>query len=86
LPGVTRELLLTEIHAPGIRVSEKVLMPQDLESADEVFITSTTRDLLPVLEIEGKKLKRGDEARRALQAEFSKYVERYVADHKAVAA
>ena len=86
LPGVTRELLLTEIHAPGIRISEKVLMPQDLETADEVFITSTTRDLLPVLEIEGKKLERNDEARRALQAEFSKYVERYVAEHKAVAA
>ncbi|HUI79653.1 MAG TPA: aminotransferase class IV, partial [Bryobacteraceae bacterium] len=86
LPGVTRELLLTEIHAPGIDVSEKVLMPQDLETADEVFITSTTRDLLPVLEIEGRKLKRNDEVRRALQAEFSKYVERYVAEHKAVAA
>ncbi|HVP45326.1 MAG TPA: aminotransferase class IV [Bryobacteraceae bacterium] len=86
LPGVTRELLLTEIHAPGIRISEKVLMPQDLESADEVFITSTTRDLLPVLEIEGKKLERNDEVRRALQAEFSKFVERYVAEHKAVAA
>jgi len=86
LPGVTRELLLTEIHAPGISVNEKVLMPQDLETANEVFITSTTRDLLPALEIEGRKLKRDDEARRALQAEFSKYVERYVAEHKAVVA
>jgi branched-chain amino acid aminotransferase len=86
LPGVTRDLLLSEIHAPGYTVSEKVLMPADLETADEVFITSSTRDLLPVLEIEHKPLKRRDEVRRTLQAEFSKYVNRYVAEHKAVPA
>jgi branched-chain amino acid aminotransferase len=86
LPGVTRELLVSEIRAPGYSVREKVLMPQDLEAADEVFITSTTRELLPVLEIEHKPLKRHDEASRALQAEFSKYVERYLAEHKAVTA
>jgi hypothetical protein len=39
--------------------------------------------LLPVLEIERKPLKPGDKARRALQAEFSKYMEKYVAGHKA---
>src|SRR5260370_11532683 len=48
LPGITRELLLNEIHVPGVRVTERVLTPADLESADEVFITSTTRELLPV--------------------------------------
>jgi hypothetical protein len=39
-----------------------------------------------VLEIERTPLKQGDRARRALQAEFSKYVDRYVAEHKAVPA
>src|SRR5436305_316583 len=47
LPGITRELLLSEVTAPGVRVSERVLTARDLESADEVFISSTTRDLLP---------------------------------------
>ena len=28
-------------------------MPADLEAADEVFITSTTRELLPVYSVEG---------------------------------
>src|SRR5580704_2529450 len=41
LPGITRDLLLTEVRAPGFRVTEKVLTPADLESADEVFVTST---------------------------------------------
>jgi branched-chain amino acid aminotransferase len=86
LPGVTRDVLLTEVHVPGYQISEQVLMPEDLEAADEVFITSTTRDLLPVLEIERNPLKNRDQARRALQAGFSQYVDRYVAEHKAVPA
>ena len=47
LPGVTRELLLDVVRAPGIKVIQRALKPQDLERADQVFITSTTRDLLP---------------------------------------
>jgi branched-chain amino acid aminotransferase len=86
LPGVTREVILSEVHAPGFEIGEQVLTPVDLETADEVFITSTTRDLLPVIEIEGKILKQDDRARHALQAEFSKYVERYVAQHRTVPA
>lgn len=82
LPGVTRSVLLEDVHVPGFAIGEKVILPAELESADEVFITSTTRELLPVLEIEGKPMQQGDRARNALQAEFSKYVERYVAQHR----
>jgi branched-chain amino acid aminotransferase len=56
LPGVTRELLLDVVRVPGISVVERALAPQDLERADQVFITSTTRDLLPVVSIEGLQL------------------------------
>jgi branched-chain amino acid aminotransferase len=55
LPGVTRELLLDVVQVPGIKVMERALKPQDLERADQVFITSTTRDLLPAVFIEGLK-------------------------------
>src|SRR5580693_34418 len=57
LPGVSRELLLHEIRVPGISVVQKKLTPEDLERADQVFITSTTRDLMPISEIEGLKVK-----------------------------
>jgi branched-chain amino acid aminotransferase len=82
LPGITREVLLGEIHAPGIRIAEKTLMPTDLEFADEVFITSTTRNLLPVVRIEDKKVGRSDHTRQALQRAFSEFVQRYIAEHK----
>ncbi len=56
LPGVTRELLLDVVRVPKIRVVERTLTPADLERADQVFITSTTRDLLPVVSVEGLKI------------------------------
>ena len=80
LPGITRELLLGEIHVPGIRISEKTLMPADLESADGVFITSTTRNLLPVAQIEERQVGRAERTLLALQDAFGEYVNRYVAE------
>src|SRR5581483_9456504 len=74
LPGITREVLLGEVHLPGIRIAEKDLTPADLEAADAVFITSTTRDLLPVKQIEDRQIGRSDTARVALQDAFSAYV------------
>src|SRR5260370_11519511 len=82
LPGITRELLLHEVHPPGIRVTEKVLTPADLEGADEVFITSTTRDLLPVAMIGQRPIANAGHTREALQAAFSKYTDDYIAAHK----
>jgi branched-subunit amino acid aminotransferase/4-amino-4-deoxychorismate lyase len=54
-----------------------------LEVADEVFITSTTRDLLPVAEIEGRKTGTASRAVKALSAAFGAYLDNYVAQHKA---
>jgi branched-chain amino acid aminotransferase len=84
LPGITREVILGEIRVPGIRVEEKALLPGDLEAADEVFITSTTRDLLPVFQIEDRKTGRGEHMRLALARAFSEYVRNYVATHREV--
>ena len=80
LPGVTREIILGGIHPPEIAIGEKTLVPADLESADEVFITSTTRNLLPVLQIEGKSVGPGAQARTAIERTFAAYVRRYVAE------
>ena len=85
LPGITREILLGEIHVPGIQIGEKRLTPAELETADEVFITSTTRNLLPVREIAGKPVGRTDGVYHALSAAFAEYVDRYIAAHKAAA-
>ena len=86
LPGVTRELLLAEVHTPGIEVREKPPMLADLKAADEVFITSTTRDLLPVIEIEGAKAGRTQAAQTALTVAFRARLRQYIAEHKQASA
>jgi branched-chain amino acid aminotransferase len=79
LPGVTRAVLLEELRVSGLTVEERVLFPQDLESADEVFLASTTRELLPVVSIEGMKIRQGRTVRDRLQQAFTAYIESYVA-------
>ncbi|HEY4365378.1 MAG TPA: aminotransferase class IV [Bryobacteraceae bacterium] len=82
LPGVTRLTLLEDLQVPGLTVQERVLLPPDLESADEVFLASTTRELLPVISIEGMRIQRSRSVRDRLQAAFSAYVESYVAPRR----
>lgn len=82
LPGITRALLLSEIRVEGIERGEKTLMPADLETADEVFITSTTRELLPVYSVEGLSIRHGQSAMDRLQGALTGYVSRYVAAHR----
>ena len=82
LPGITREVLLGEIHVPGVKIEERTLTPVDLFSADEVFITSTTRDLLEVVQIEDKPVGRANRLCHTLGSAFSGFIERYVAEHK----
>jgi branched-chain amino acid aminotransferase len=86
LPGITREVLLGEIHVPGILISEKTLRLEDLVAADEVFITSTTRNLLPVVRIEEEAVGRGHETCTALSGAFGEYVQKHVTEHKELAA
>lgn len=82
LPGITRELLLEEIKLPGLNIVEKLLKPEDLESADEVFITSSTRDLLPVTQIGDHTLRNADRVRPKLLQAFRKYLADYIASNR----
>ena len=82
LPGITRTILLEEIHESGIEIGQKTLLPKDLEDADEVFISSTTRELMPVISIQGLKLRSGRSMTDRLQSAFAQYVQRYVAPRK----
>lgn len=78
LPGITRQLLLEEIRVPGIEVREAALRLEDLERADGLFITSSTRDLLPVESVEGLRVRRETEVARRLAEAFREYEADYV--------
>jgi len=86
LPGITREVLLNEIREQSLSMVERALSLDDLYRADEVFITSTTRDLLPVREIDGHAMNRSSEVRDRLSGSFHIFVERDIASRKPVTA
>jgi branched-chain amino acid aminotransferase len=82
LAGVTRAVLLEEVQVEGVEVRERTLLPADLESADEVFITSTTRELLPVVSVEGLRIRGGRTVTDRLQKAFSENIAAYVKAHQ----
>jgi branched-chain amino acid aminotransferase len=73
LPGVTRAILLEEIRVPGMHIREAELKLADLMRADQVFITSTTRNLLPVLSIDNRETKQMPAAFQTLSEAFNQY-------------
>ncbi len=83
LPGITRATLLERIRIPGLTIAERELTPSQLEESDQVFVTSTTRDLLPVLEIDHHPLTQKRDLLARLQNAFSEYRSAYVRDRLA---
>lgn len=79
LPGVTRALLLEEISVPGLSITERDVTPTDLEASDGLFITSSTRDVLPVIRIEDKPVRQAPEQFSQLRRAFLDYRQTYVA-------
>ena len=56
LEGVTRGILMEIAPEAGISVVEQMLKPEDFATADEIFISSTNRNLIGVGEIAGQKI------------------------------
>ena len=59
LEGITRGFMFEVGKDAGIEVRDEVLYPKDLETADEAFITSTTRELSPVTSVDGRPVGTG---------------------------
>ena len=55
LPGITRQMLLEILRRDGsIPVEERVVTLAELKSADEVWLTSSSKDLAPVIAVDGE--------------------------------
>ena len=81
LPGVTRAVLLEEMPTAEFQFCERELVPHDLESSDQVFITSTTRDLLPVLSVDRKPLSQSPNSLGRIVDQFRGFRTAYIARH-----
>jgi len=59
LPGITREFLFEIGAEAAIPVREAVLKDTDLLGADEAFLTSSTREVVPIVQVDDRRIGAG---------------------------
>lgn len=71
LEGITRRCIIDVAKTLSIPLAEHALFPKDVYAADEVFITSTLREVVPVVRVDGAPIadgRPGPMTRRILQS------------------
>ena len=63
LNGITRQEVLKIAQEREIEYQEKAFTLEELKSADEVFITSTTQEVTPVSHVDGEKVADGSKGK-----------------------
>jgi branched-chain amino acid aminotransferase len=81
LPGVTRHAITTLAKRAGVPVVERSLTRRELLRADEVLLTASTIEVLPVVRVERARIGDGrpGPVTRTLQARYREHVARTIA-------
>ncbi|MBI4710561.1 MAG: branched-chain-amino-acid transaminase [Nitrospirae bacterium] len=83
LDGITRRIVLNLADEAGMKLMEGRFIPDDVYDADEVFISSTTREIMPVTKIDDIKIgSKTGKITKALLAAYRKKVDAYIKAHK----
>ncbi len=59
LPGITRDVILEIAEQNNIPYSEEIISLDALKTADEIWIASSTREIIPVVELDSEKIADG---------------------------
>jgi branched-subunit amino acid aminotransferase/4-amino-4-deoxychorismate lyase len=59
LPGITRQTVVRAALRAGLAVRERPVRPADVAAADEVFLTGSVVEVLPVVRIDGRRVASG---------------------------
>lgn len=60
LPGITRRLVIRSLEKEGIAITKRHFTIEELLSADEVWLTSSSKEIAPVVEIDGNVIGNGE--------------------------
>jgi branched-chain amino acid aminotransferase len=80
LPGVTRDVVL-DLTAPEFKPELKMIQKEDILAADELFLTSSNKEVLPVTKVDGMTIgsgRPGPKTTRAMEL-FASYTKEYAA-------
>ena len=60
LPGITRHILLDVLRRDGgMKVEERTITMDEVRDADEVWITSSSKEVAPVTQVDGQPVGNG---------------------------
>jgi branched-chain amino acid aminotransferase len=59
LAGITRAFIMDVAEEAGVAVEKPVLRDEDLFAADELFLTSTTREIVPIIRVDDRVIANG---------------------------
>lgn len=59
LPGITRDLVIELLHQAGLACKEAPVGEDELRAADEVWITSSTQEIVPIIRLDGRPVGTG---------------------------
>lgn len=59
LPGVTRDVVVELAHELGIPVAETPIYVHEVAALDELFLTGTTSDVMPIVTLDGRPVGKG---------------------------
>lgn len=59
LPGITRDLVLELAQQNGVVCEERAITEKELKQADEIWLTSSTREILPVITLDKQAVGNG---------------------------
>ena len=84
LGGITRRLVIEAAAEDGVTIRERLLFPPDLYRADEAFITSSTREVVPMVRADGVPLGDGRPGpmTRRLHAAFRRRADALLAEER----
>ena len=75
LDGITRRMVLEIAQQEGIPTVETMAYPEELLEAEEVFITSTTKEIMPVKQVGSKEFPSPGPITKKLRERFLQRVE-----------
>jgi branched-chain amino acid aminotransferase len=75
LAGITRRTVMDLARARGIEVIERVILPEEMPRAKEVFLTGTAIEVIPIRQIDRLEFNVGP-ITRALSDEYAELVRR----------
>ena len=81
LPGVTRDLALELARAHGLACEERAVTESELRGADELMLSSSTKELLPITRLDGKPVGSGQPG--PLHARLHALYQDYIRDFRA---